>query len=316
MKNFGLIGAAGFVAPRHFEAIKHTGNQLIAAVDPHDSVGVLDNTFPEARFFTEIERFDRFLNKRQRGPESEKIHYVSICSPNYLHDAHARMALRSGANAICEKPLVTNPWNLDALEEIEHETGQRVFTVFQLRLNKSAIALKERISKDASSHDVILTYITRRGCWFHRSWKGSDEKSGGLLMNVGIHFFDLLIWIFGAVRSSEVHYRTHECVAGVLCLARARVRWFLSVAASDLPPEVQERGGYAYRSLVINGVEVELSNGFVGSHTRVYETILAGHGCGIADARPSIEGVYQMRYSKVSPGIDPHPHLALVRPGG
>jgi UDP-N-acetyl-2-amino-2-deoxyglucuronate dehydrogenase len=312
VKNFAVIGAAGFVAPRHLQAIRATGNRLFAAADPHDSVGVLDGAFPDARFFTEIERLDRFLDKQRRGAERERVHYVSICSPNYLHDAHIRMALRVGAQAICEKPLVVNPWNLDALEEIEQETGQRVWTILQLRLHPSIVELKQKLANEGSAveHDVVLTYVTRRGPWYHQSWKGSDEKSGGLAMNIGVHFFDILMWLFGDMRSSEVHLRDRCRVSGELRLACARVRWFLSIDRDDLPPEVRDRGGHAYRSLVLDGNEVEFSGGFTDLHTRVYEATLEGKGFSIADARPSVEAVYAVRQADVVPGDDPHPNAA------
>lgn len=311
MKNFALIGAAGFVAPRHLKAIHATGNRLVAAIDPRDSVGVLDSTFSDARFFTEIERFDRFLEKRRRGPEQDRVHYVSICSPNYLHDAHIRMALRVGAQAICEKPLVVNPWNLDALEQIEHETGQRVWTILQLRLHPSIVELKKKLSTEGNAieHDVVLTYVTRRGPWYHQSWKGSDEKSGALAMNIGVHFFDVLMWLFGDLRASSVHLRDRDRVSGELRLVRARVRWFLSIDRDDLPEDVCARGGHAYRSLVLDGSEVEFSGGFTDLHTQVYEATLEGKGFGISDARPSVEAVHAVRHAEVVPADDPHPSL-------
>jgi UDP-N-acetyl-2-amino-2-deoxyglucuronate dehydrogenase len=308
--NFALIGAAGFVAPRHLKAIAETENALVAAVDPHDAAGILDRHFPEARFFTEIERFDRFLEKRRRGPAAERIHWVSICSPNYLHDAHLRMALRAGAQAICEKPMVVNPWNLDALEVIEQETGCRIFTVLQLRLHPALVALREemRARPAGPPAEVQLSYVTRRGPWYDVSWKGSEEKSGGVAMNIGIHFFDLLLWLFGAVAESRVHLREPRRMAGSLRLERARVRWFLSVDARDLPPGYAEAQRAAFRSITIDGREIEFSEGFADLHTRLYEETLAGRGFGVAEARPSIELVYRIRRdSLATPDDECHP---------
>src|SRR5438445_2323159 len=235
-RNFALTGAAGYIAPRHLEAIKDTGNRLVAAVDPHDAVGILDRYSFDVRFFTEFERFDRHLEKLRRGPAADRVQYLSICSPNYLHDAHIRLALRIGADAICEKPLVINPWNLDALKELEEETGGRVHTVLQLRLHPQLMALRERLLKQTDTiHDVSLTYVTSRGRWYDVSWKGSDERSGGLVTNIGIHFFDLLLWLFGPPEACEVHVRAPHRVGGFLELERASVRWFLSTDSRDLP---------------------------------------------------------------------------------
>lgn len=310
MANFALTGAAGFIAPRHLKAIQDTGNRVVAALDPHDAVGVLDRYSFETRFFTEYERFDRHLEKLRRGPESGRVHYVSVCAPNYLHDAHIRTALRAESHAICEKPLVINPWNLDGLQEIEQATGRRVFTVLQLRVHPALIALRERLLKAGGTHEVDLTYITARGAWYFTSWKGSDERSGGVTTNIGIHFFDLLLWLFGDVLSSEVHVRSSGKAAGLLTLDRARVRWFLSVDAADLPfvPEPGHRT--TYRSIRVNGEEVEFTDGFTDLHTRVYEQVLRGEGAGIEDARPSIELAYRMRTAAIqTPGIDMHPKL-------
>jgi UDP-N-acetyl-2-amino-2-deoxyglucuronate dehydrogenase len=312
--NFALIGVAGFVAPRHLKAIHDTGNRLIAAVDPNDSVGILDRFFPEARFFTEIERFDRLLEKLRRKLPQERVEYVSICSPNYLHDAHVRLALRVKANAICEKPLVISPWNLDALEEIEHESGQRVYTVLQLRLHPVLIALKRSLEAEQNRKraNICVTYITRRGPWYHTSWKGSEEKSGGLAMNIGIHFFDLLIWLFGPPIKSVVHLSTPERLAGAMELEWARVRWFLSVDGNDLPEEARAKGQSAYRSITMDGEEINFSEGFTDLHTLVYQSILAGEGFGIADARPSIQVVHDIRHSTVAERqhqLDLHPLL-------
>lgn len=312
MKNFALIGVSGFVAPRHLKAIHATGNRLIAAVDPHDSVGILDTFFRETRFFTEIERFDRYLEKLRRQSDEDRAHYISICSPNYLHDAHVRLALRLRAHAICEKPLVINPWNLDALQDLEAEYGSRIYTVLQLRHHPSLIALKETLGTAVhSGHaEVCLTYITRRGPWYQTSWKGSLEKSGGVAMNIGIHLFDLLNWLFGPVERCSVHLSTQQKMAGVLELAGARVRWFLSVDAADLPVGYTESGRSAFRSITVNGEEVEFSEGFGDLHTRVYEEVLAGRGYGIEDAKPSIDLVHSVRNSPiVIPKDDAHPML-------
>lgn len=314
-KHFALIGVAGFIAPKHLKAIRDTGNTLVAAMDPHDSVGILDSFFPQARFFTEIERFDRFLEKQRRDKAAKPVEYVTICSPNYLHDAHVRLALRVRAHAICEKPLVINPWNLDQLAELEDESWCRVYTVLQLRMHPAVQALKKKL--DAESHptrrDVCLTYITRRGAWYHHAWKGSEEKSGGLVMNIGIHFFDLLLWLFGPVQRSLVHQSTPSRAAGCLELQRARVRWLLSIDANDLPAEVRKKGGHAHRAITVDGEELDLSPGFTDLHTEVYRDILAGGGFGIEDARPAIELVHLVRYSREAPtnGLA-HPLLERV----
>ena len=311
--NFGLIGAAGYIAPKHMQAIRDTGNTLVAAVDPHDCVGCLDSFFPEARFFTEIERFDRFLEKRRRGTAEDRVHYVSVCSPNYLHDAHVRLALRVKAHAICEKPLVISPWNLDALEELEEEHGCRVYNVLQLRLIPSLVELKKKIQEQTPRErtDIDLCYITRRGRWYDVSWKGSPEKSGGVALNIGIHFFDLLLWLFGDVEHSELHLTEPRRMAGSLKLQRANVRWFLSTDVDDLPDHVRQKGGYAYRSMTLDGQEIEFSDGFKELHTRVYERILAGHGAGIRDARPAIELVHTINHS--DPQMSLHDAHPLVR---
>ncbi|HSL21763.1 MAG TPA: Gfo/Idh/MocA family oxidoreductase [Vicinamibacterales bacterium] len=305
-RNFAVTGVAGYVAPRHLKAIVETGNRIVAAVDPHDAVGILDRYSFDVRFFTEFERFDRHLEKLKRGPEGERVHYVSICSPNYLHDAHIRLALRVGADAICEKPLVINPWNLDALQEIERETGRRVHTVLQLRLHPDLIALKARIDAESPErvHDVTLTYVTARGRWYGVSWKGSDERSGGVVTNIGIHFFDLLLWLFGRVHASEVHGREPMRAAGTLRLDRARVRWFLSTDRRDLPFALVPGGRSTFRSISVDGDEVEFSDGFVDLHTRVYQQVLAGRGFGVEDARPSIALAHQIRHAPVTPAAE------------
>ena len=314
MKNFAITGVAGYVAPRHLAAIKATGNRLVAAVDPHDAVGILDRYGFDVRFFTEIERFDRHIEKLRRGPEEGRVHVVTVCSPNYLHDAHIRLALRAGADVICEKPLVINPWNLDALEALETETGRRVNTVLQLRLHPSLIALKERLTAEPSGrqHEVCLTYITARGAWYHTSWKGSDERSGGLVTNIGIHFFDLLLWLFGPVVGCRLHQREPERMAGFIELERARVQWLLSTRISDLPFAPVPGVKTTSRSITVDGQEIEFSDGFNDLHTRVYQQVLEGRGFRIADARPSIELTHQLRRAEVSPaGAAPrHPLLA------
>lgn len=295
MKKFALIGAAGFIAPRHLKAIKETGNELVAAVDKHDNVGILDSYFPNADFFTEFERFDRHLDKLKR--KGEKVDYVSICSPNYLHDSHMRYALRYGADAICEKPLVLNPWNVDALEEIEKETGKRVSTILQLRLHPTIIALREKIlagPKD-KTYDLDLTYITSRGHWYGTSWKGDVAKSGGIATNIGIHFFDMLIWIFGTVKRVVVEAHQPDHASGQLELERANVKWFLSINYDHLPEEVKTSGKRTYRLLTLEQEELEFSEGFTDLHTKSYAEILKGNGFGLVEARPSIELVHQIR---------------------
>ena len=310
--NFAITGVAGYVAPRHLRAIRDTGNRVVAATDPHDSVGLLDQYGLDIRFFPEIERFDRFLEKRRRGPEADRVHYVSICAPNYLHDAHCRLALRVGANAICEKPLVINPWNLDALLELEHETGRRIFTVLQLRLHDRMVALRQRLSAEPGPHHACLTYITSRGRWYDSSWKGQIDKSGGLATNIGIHFFDLLLWLFGPARDCRVHLADGHRMAGFFELDRARVTWFLSTAGEDLPPEALRAGRQTHRSVEIDGSEVEFSEGFTDLHTKVYSDVLAGGGFGIEDARASIDLVHRVRTTAVtSPGGCGHPLLKV-----
>ncbi len=311
-RKFALIGAAGYVAPRHMKAIKETSNDLVAVLDPFDSVGIIDSYFPHADFFTEPERFDRHLDKLRRSKEGG-VEYVSICSPNYLHDAHIRLALRNGAHAICEKPLVLNPWNLDGLEEIEQERGKKVFNILQLRLHPSLIALKQKIDvlpKD-KVHDIDLTYITSRGKWYFYSWKGNPEKSGGVVTNIGIHFFDMLSWIFGDVVKSEVHLYHENKAAGNLQLKQARVRWFLSIDRNDLPQKAVEKQIPTYRSITVDGEEIEFSGGFTDLHTESYKQILAGNGFGIVEARNSIEIVHDIRNQKPT-GIkgDYHPFLS------
>lgn len=300
MSNFALIGVGGYIAPRHLQAIRDTGNNLSVALDKNDSVGILDSFFPQASFFTEFERFDRHVEKLRRGPEDQRIDYVSICSPNYLHDAHIRFALRVNANAICEKPLVLEPWNVDALEEIEKESGKRVSAILQLRLHEAITELREQIASDDTVYDIDLTYIASRGQWYLISWKGDEHKSGGVIMNIGVHFFDMLLWIFGPPARNVVHLNEPTRAAGYLELQRARVRWFLSVNESDLPPEALNKGLRTYRALNINGSEVEFSKGFTDLHTQMYREILAGRGFGIEDVRPSIQLVHDIRNTPTS----------------
>ena len=289
INNFALIGAAGYIAPRHMQAIKETGNRLIAACDPHDSVGILDRYFDQVDFFSEFERFDRHAEKLRRLSEAQRIHYVTICSPNYLHDAHIRFSLRIGAHAICEKPLVLNPWNLEALQELENESGCKVYTVLQLRVHPSVVALRERIqSENAHLHEVNLRYVTSRGNWYHFSWKGDVKKSGGIATNIGIHFFDMLIWIFGPVEHFTVTHADARKIFGSLHLQKARVNWLLSVDKDDLPMAVRQKGKSTFRSITVDGQEVEFSEGFTDLHTVLYREVLAGRGFGIEQAFPSV----------------------------
>jgi UDP-N-acetyl-2-amino-2-deoxyglucuronate dehydrogenase len=295
MKNFALIGAGGYIAPRHMKAIKDTGNNLIAALDKNDSVGILDSYFPDADFFTEYERFDRHLEKLKR--QGIKIDFVSVCSPNYLHDAHIRFGLRIGANVICEKPLVLNPWNIDALEEIEKETGRNVYTILQLRLHPAIIALKEKIDaapKD-NKHNVELQYITSRGHWYYTSWKGDLSKSGGIATNIGVHFFDMLMWIFGDVKENKVTEHTKSTASGKLELEKATVNWMLSIDANTLPEEVKAAGKRTFRNLSIDGDMFEFSDGFTELHTQSYKNIVDGKGFGLREIKRSIELVHQIR---------------------
>jgi len=301
MKNFALTGLAGYISPRHLQAIKDTGNRLVAAVDPHDSVGIIDSYFPDAAFFTEVERFDRHLEKIKRESKDKAIDYLSICSPNNLHDAHIRLAMRVGADAICEKPLVLNPWNLDALQALEKEYGQRVWTILQLRLHPSLIELKEKLDAQKSDkrHKIRLTYITSRGVWYHYSWKGNEEQSGGIGTNIGIHFFDMLMWLFGPAQSMELHIREKNRMGGFLELPNADVEWYLSLEPEDIPDN-ENNQQRTFRSIAVDGDELEFSGGFTDLHTRVYEETIAGNGFGIEDARPSIELVHKLRTMKVS----------------
>jgi UDP-N-acetyl-2-amino-2-deoxyglucuronate dehydrogenase len=314
-KNFAITGVAGFVAPRHLKAIADTGNRLVAAVDPHDAVGLLDRFGFDVRFFTEFERFDRHLEKLRRGPEADRVQYLSICSPNYLHDAHMRLALRVGADAICEKPLVINPWNLDGLQELETEAGNRIYTVLQLRLHPSLVAFRERLqAAPAQRYSVQLAYLTARGRWYDVSWKGLEERSGGIIVNIGIHFFDLLVWLFGRVERAEVHLRESKRAAGTLTLANADVQWYLSAEASDLPFTPVPGGKTTFRSITVDGEQLEFSEGFTDLHTRVYEEVLAGRGFGIDQARPSIELSHRIRHAPITGAAPPQQLRAAVMP--
>ena len=315
--NFALIGAAGYIAPRHMKAIKETGNNLIAALDPYDGVGIMDSYFPNANFFIEPERFDRHIDKLRRESKSKtgqnkKVDFVSICSPNYMHDSHIRLALRNDAHAICEKPIVLNPWNIDALKVIQNETGRKVYTILQVRLHPAIIALKERISKGAKNkrYNLDLTYITSRGKWYYRSWKGVTEKSGGIATNIGIHFFDLLTWIFGEPKLNRVHILEPDKAAGFLELEKADIRWFLSLDYNDIPDTLKEQGKRTYRSLTLEGEEIEFSDGFTDLHTESYKQIIDGKGFGLIDAKHCVSIVHEIRNSKPI-GIkgDYHPFL-------
>jgi len=309
MKNFALMGAAGYIAPRHLKAIKDTNNNLIAALDKFDSVGIMDSYFPNADFFVEFERFDRHIEKLKRQGNIN-LDYVSICTPNYLHDAHIRMALRRGAHAICEKPLVLNPWNIDALADIEKLTERKVYTILQLRLHPSIIALKKMVEEGPEDkiYDVDLTYLTSRGHWYYTSWKGDTSKSGGIASNIGVHFYDMLSWVFGEVQENKVHQHSHDRAAGYLVFKKARVRWFLSIDYDTLPEEVKKTGQRTYRSITVNGKEIEFSGGFTELHTKSYEAILGGTGFGLSDARQSIEIVQSIRNAEKLPLVgDYHP---------
>jgi len=330
MKNFAIIGVGGYIAPRHLKAIKETGNQLVAALDINDSVGILDRFFPDVPFFTEFERFDRYVEKLRRQKGENKIDYVTVCSPNYLHDAHIRFALRIGANAICEKPLVLNPWNLDALQEMELESGRQVNTILQLRVHPALVALRETLCRESllvnaesqpaahdpqsAKHEVVLTYITSRGPWYLNSWKGNLEKSGGVATNIGIHFFDLLIWLFGPVQNNDVHHADALKTGGYIELERANVKWFLSIDRNDLPESATECGLSTFRSITVDGKEIEFSEGFTDLHTVVYQRTLEGNGFGLNDARPAIVLAHDIRHASQS-GVssESHPFLQHIQ---
>jgi len=312
-KNFALIGAAGYIAPRHLKAIQDTDNTLIAALDKFDSVGIMDQYFPKADFFTEFERFDRHLEKLKRH-QNIRLDYVSICSPNYLHDAHIRMALRSGAHAICEKPIVLNPWNIDALAAIEKESAGNIYTILQLRLHSAIVALKAKVASEAKQgkYDIDLTYITSRGRWYDNSWKGDESKSGGIATNIGVHFYDMLSWVFGAVQENIVHLREKHKASGYLEFENARVRWFLSIDENDLPQPVKEKGQRTYRSITIDHQELEFSAGFTELHTKSYQEILKANGFGLSDVRKSIEIVHDIRNASIVKNGEQHPFLSAI----
>jgi UDP-N-acetyl-2-amino-2-deoxyglucuronate dehydrogenase len=309
MKKFALIGAAGYIAPRHLKAIKDTNNTLIAALDKFDSVGMMDSYFPNADFFVEFERFDRHIEKLRRN--GTHLDYVSICTPNYLHDAHIRMALRSEAHAICEKPIVLNPWNIDALEVIEKESKGNIYTILQLRLHSAIIALKNKVdaAQKKGKYEVDLTYITSRGKWYDISWKGDESKSGGIATNIGVHFYDMLCWVFGEVQENIVHLREKHKASGYLEFENARVRWFLSIDETDLPQAVKEKGQRTYRSIAINNEELEFSDGFTELHTKSYQQILKGNGFSLSDVRKSIEIVHDIRNATIVTKGEKHPLL-------
>lgn len=315
MKNFALIGAAGYIAPRHMKAIKDTGNDLVAALDKNDSVGIIDSYFPDADFFTEFERFDRHVDKLRRKNNGKQIDFVSICSPNYMHDSHMRFALRAGANTICEKPLVLNPWNIDGLLEIERETGKKVSTILQLRLHPAIIALREKVAASPADKkfDVDLTYITSRGHWYLQSWKGDEDKSGGIATNIGVHFYDMLHFVFGKLQDNKVHFSSATKSAGYLEYEKARVRWFLSVDVNDIPAEVRASGQRTFRAITADGESIEFSDGFTDLHTISYRNILAGNGFGLEENRVAIETVAHIREAALSPLTgDYHPFVTSL----
>lgn len=312
MINFALMGAAGYIAPRHMLAINATGNRIVAAFDPNDSVGVIDNYFPDADFFTEFERFDRHIDKLFRGDPKSQVNYISICSPNYLHDSHMRFALRAGADAVCEKPLVLNPWNIDGLLDMEQATGRKINTILQLRLHPAILALRQMVLErnNTTKHEVDLTYITSRGNWYLRSWKGDIRKSGGIATNIGVHFFDMLHFIFGKLQSNVVHNLSDTRAGGYLEYENARVRWFLSIDVTDVPIDQRQSGRRTYRSIAVDGAEIEFSDGFTDLHTRSYEQILDGKGFGLEDNRTAIETVSSIRNSTpIGLRGDYHPFL-------
>ena len=318
MTNFAIIGAAGYIAPRHMQAIKATDSRLVAALDPNDSVGIIDSYFPDADFFTEFERFDRHIDKLRRSNHEQKVDYISICSPNYLHDSHMRFALRSGADAICEKPLVLNPWNIDGLIDIEKDTGHKVNTILQLRVHPSIVALREKVQSENkdTKHDVDLTYITSRGHWYLQSWKGDQKKSGGIATNIGVHFYDMLHFIFGALQENVVHHSDDTMAAGYLEYEKARVRWFLSVDYKYVPESAKAEGQRTYRSITVDGEEIEFSGGFTDLHNRSYEEILAGRGFGLEENRVAIETVSHIRNAiPLGATGEYHPVLKKVHQG-
>jgi UDP-N-acetyl-2-amino-2-deoxyglucuronate dehydrogenase len=315
MINFALIGAAGYIAPRHMNAIKDTGNELVAALDPNDSVGIIDSYFPEANFFVEFERFDRHIDKLRRSKSGRAIDFVSICSPNYLHDSHIRFSLRSGADAICEKPLVLNPWNIDGLLAMEKDTGRKVNTILQLRVHPAIMALKDKVATEniSQKYEVELTYITSRGRWYLRSWKGDVKKSGGIATNIGVHFFDMLHFVFGGLQENIVHYASETKAAGYLEYEKARVRWFMSVDFTDVPESAKAQSQQTYRSIIVDGEEIEFSGGFTDLHTRSYEEILAGRGFTLKENHVAIQTVSDIRNIRPKGLVgDYHPFLRNI----
>lgn len=310
--SYALIGAAGYIAPRHLKAIKETGGTLHAAYDTNDSVGIMDSHFPDAAFFTEFEQFESCvydLRTQGRG-----IEYFGICSPNYLHKSHMAFALRAGADAICEKPLVLDPADIDYLAEREAETGHRIYSILQLRLHPSILALRDRIAGGPSDkvYDVDLGYFTSRGAWYHASWKGDLRKSGGIATNIGVHFYDMLGFVFGPIRTSVVHHRTDDCAAGYIEFQQARVRWLLSINRLHLPPQTPQ-GQSTYRSITVDGDEIEFSGGFTDLHTASYRNVLDSNGFGLDAVRPSIEIVSNIRAAAIEPGRgEVHPMLKKV----
>ncbi len=313
MKNFGIIGVAGYIAPRHLKAIKDTGNRLVVALDKSDSVGIMDSYFPQCSFYTEYERFDRFVEKIKHT--DDRLDFVSVCTPNYLHDSHIRFGLRAGADVICEKPLVLNPWNIDALETMEEETGKKVYNILQLRLHPAIREWKRKVDEGPKDkvYNVDLTYITSRGLWYYTSWKGDVTKSGGVATNIGVHFYDMLSWIFGRVKENIVHVYSHDRAAGLLCFEKARVRYFLSINADTLPQEAVAAGKRTYRKMEMDGEEIEFSDGFTELHTESYRNILSGGGFGLEDARQCIDIVHNIR-NTVPIGLkgDYHPLAGLA----
>ena len=310
--NYALIGAAGYIAPRHLKAIKETGGNLAVAYDVNDSVGIMDSHFPDAAFFTEFERFDAHVANLRRAQQG--IDYVGICSPNYLHQSHMSFALRAGADAICEKPLVISPSDIDNLEALEAETGQRIYSILQLRLHHSIIALRDMVANGPKDkiYDVDLGYFTSRGAWYHASWKGLEEKSGGIATNIGVHFYDMLSFIFGPVQSNIVHHRGQDAAAGYIELAQARVRWVLSINRDHLPPHTPA-GQTTHRSITVEGEEIEFSGGFTDLHTASYQNVLDGNGYGLNVVRPSIELVNSIRTAPIELGRgEQHPDIAKV----
>jgi UDP-N-acetyl-2-amino-2-deoxyglucuronate dehydrogenase len=314
MKNFAITGVAGYIAPRHLQAIKNTGNNLVAALDPHDSVGILDRFSFNVAFFTEFERFDRHLEKMKRNNHDMRIDFLSVCAPNHLHDAHIRLALRVGADVICEKPLVIKPANLDNLHILELETGQKIYNVLQLRVHPALVSLREKLinKKINTKHEVVMTYITSRGMWYKYSWKGNDEKSGGVITNIGIHFFDLLIWMFGNVKSNDVYMKEVTKASGFIELENANVRWYLSIDQNDLPESAVNEGITTYRSITVDDHEIEFTGGFTDLHTAIYQAVFEGKGFGIEDARHSIETVYNIRQSTINDKME-YPHQLLIK---